>query len=223
MAEHAAALAGEILGAERGDRAGPHVGDRAGIEQRSRHAGAGIEEVEQRHLRRQAALVVVDIVADDLDARHIDRREIAAQEPVWIRGATRTLTAMAAGEYSLFLGPNFNTVMRAIKKDVTGTLDLKLLEPVPVRLTEALAVLASSERPYTALLWIEFQASPKGQKIVDDLHPYGASAFIPGSAQEKLVRGKRTSIVQWDHFSQLGDYQAKVVGAYGFPKEQKKQ
>jgi ABC-type thiamine transport system substrate-binding protein len=150
-------------------------------------------------------------------------RKIAAQEPVWIRGATRTLTAMAAGEYSLFLGPNFNTVMRAIKKDVTGTLDLKVLEPVPVRLTEALAVLASSERPYTALLWIEFQASPKGQKIVDDLHPYGASAFIPGSAQEKLVRGKRTSIVQWDHFSQLGDYQAKVVGAYGFPKEEKKQ
>src|SRR6266542_3678778 len=82
-------------------------------------------------------------------------RKIAAQEPVWIRGATRTLTAMAAGEYSLFLGPNFNTVMRAIKKDVTGTLDLKVLEPVPVRLTEALAVLASSERPYTALLWIE--------------------------------------------------------------------
>ena len=48
-------------------------------------------------------------------------RKIAAQEPVWVRGATRTLTAMAAGEYSLFLGPNFNTVMRAMKKDPTGT------------------------------------------------------------------------------------------------------
>jgi hypothetical protein len=149
-------------------------------------------------------------------------RKIAAQEPVWVRGATRTLTAMAAGEYSLFLGPNFNTVMRAIKKDPSGTLDLKVIEPVPVRLTEALAILASSERPYTALLWIEFQASPKGQKIVDDLHPYGASAFIPGSAQEKLVRGKPTSVVQWDHFSKLGEYQAKVVEAYGFPKVDKK-
>ena len=149
-------------------------------------------------------------------------RKIAAQEPVWVRGATRTLTAMAAGEYELFLGPNFNTVMRAIKKDPSGTLDLKVVEPVPVRLTEALAVLASSERPYTALLWIEFQASAKGQKIVDDLHPYGASAFIPGSAQERVIRGKRTSVVQWDHFSKLGEYQAKVVEAYGFPKEDKK-
>ena len=149
-------------------------------------------------------------------------RKIAAQEPVWVRGGTRTLTAMAAGEYSLFLGPNFNTVMRAIKKDVAGTLGLKVLEPIPVRLTEALAVLASSERPYTALLWIEFQASPKGQKIVDDLHPYGASAFISGSAQEKLIRGKRTSVVQWNHFSSLGEYQAKVVEAYGFPRAVKK-
>ena len=38
-----------------------------------------------------------------------------------------------------------------------------------------------------------------------------------------LIRGKRTSVVQWDHFSQLGDYQAKVIEAYGFPKEVKKQ
>ena len=97
-----------------------------------------------------------------------------------MRGATRTLTTMAAGEYSLFL--------------------------------------ALSERPYTALLWIEFQASAKAQKVVDDLHPYDASAFIPGSAQEKLVRGKRTSVVQWDHFSKLGEYQAKMVEAYGFPQ-----
>ena len=57
---------------------------------------------------------------------------------------------------------------------------------------------------------------------MDDLHPYGASAFIPGSAQEKLVRGKRTSVVQWDHFSKLGEYQAKVVEAYGFPQGEKK-
>ncbi len=145
-------------------------------------------------------------------------RKVAAQQPVWVRGATRTLTAMAAGEYALFMGPNFNTVMRAIKKDPGATLDLKVIEPIPVRLTEALGILASAPRPYTALLWIEFQASPKGQKIVDDYHPYGASAFISGSAQEKLSRGKRLSVVGWEHFSRLGEYQEKVVEAYGFPR-----
>ncbi len=79
MAEDAARLARQILGAERGDRTGPHVGDRGGVEQRARHAGARIEQVEERHLRGQAALVVVDIVADDLDPGEIEWREVAAQ------------------------------------------------------------------------------------------------------------------------------------------------
>jgi ABC-type Fe3+ transport system substrate-binding protein len=149
-------------------------------------------------------------------------RKVAAQQPIWVRGATRTLTAIAAGEYTLFMGPNFNTVMRAIKKDPSGTLDLKVIEPVPVRLTEALGVFATAPHPYTALLWIEFQASPAGQKIVDDYHPYGASAFVPGTAQETLARGKRLSVVAWDHFTKLGEYQQKVVEAYGFPREEKR-
>ena len=73
VAEHLAALAREVLGAERGDGAGAHLGDAGGIEHRLGHAGPGIEQVEDRHLRRQAVLIVVDIVADDLDAREVDR------------------------------------------------------------------------------------------------------------------------------------------------------
>lgn len=148
-------------------------------------------------------------------------RRLAQQQPIWVRGGTRQLVAMIAGEYVLFIGPNFNTVMRAKKKDPTDTLDYKVLEPVPGRLTEALAVLDTADRPYTALLWMEFQATPKGQKLVDDYHPYGASLFITGSAQEKLTRGKKLSLVNWDHFTKLQDYQAKVVEAYGFPKAEK--
>ena len=57
-------------------------------------------------------------------------RKIAAQEPVWVRGATRTLTATAAGEYSLFLGSEFQYRDESHEKDPTGTLDLKVIEPV---------------------------------------------------------------------------------------------
>lgn len=148
-------------------------------------------------------------------------RKISAQQPIWVRGGTRTLTSMAVGEYVLFIGPNFNTVMRAINKDAGRSLDFKILEPVPTRLTEALAVLSMADHPYSALLWIEFQATSKGQKIVDEHHPYGASVFISGSAQEKLTRGKKLSLVNWDHFTMMQEYQGKVVEAYGFPKEEK--
>ncbi len=79
MAQHARVSSREMLGSDRRHRAGAHLGDRGRVDEGDRHAGARIEEIEQRHLRGQAALVVVDIVADDLHAREAHRRHIAAQ------------------------------------------------------------------------------------------------------------------------------------------------
>ena len=71
MAEHLRVLPRQVLGADRGHRAGAHVGDDGGVEDGARHAGARIEQIEDRQFRRQAVQVVVDIVADDLDARPV--------------------------------------------------------------------------------------------------------------------------------------------------------
>lgn len=148
-------------------------------------------------------------------------RKLASQQPIWVRGATRTLTVMATGEYSLFIGPGFHTVMRAAKKDPAGTLEYKILEPVPTRLSEAVGVIGTANHPYAALLWMEFQTSPKGQKIADEYEPYGASVFIPGTALERLIQGKKLSLVNWDHYIKMPEYQSKVVEAYGFPKAER--
>ena len=50
-----------------------------GVDHGLRHAGAGVVEREQAVLRRQPALVVVDVVADDLDAGQRERRDVAAE------------------------------------------------------------------------------------------------------------------------------------------------
>ncbi len=149
-------------------------------------------------------------------------RGLAAQQPVWGRGGTRLLTAIALGEYSVFIGPNYHSVKRAQSKDPTGSLDFKIIEPVPTRLSDATAVFAAAPRPYAALLWLEFLASPKGQKIADEHEPFGASVFISGFSQEQATRGKKLSVVDWNHFTRMQEYQAKVVEAYGFPKAERK-
>ena len=64
---------------ERGERARAHVGDCGRIDDRSGHAGVGIEQVEQSHLRGEAELVVVDVVSDDLHSGHVQRRDVATQ------------------------------------------------------------------------------------------------------------------------------------------------
>jgi ABC-type Fe3+ transport system substrate-binding protein len=90
-------------------------------------------------------------------------------------------------------------------------------EPIPVRLHEANGVLANAEYPYAGLLWLEYQASPEGQKIMDDHWPFGASLFAPGSAQEEVTRGKKVSLIDWGHYTKLDDYLNKAVEAMGFP------
>ena len=149
-------------------------------------------------------------------------RRLAQQQPVWVRGGSRTLASMIAGEYALFIGPNFHTVKRSQAKDPTGVLDMKLVEPVPTRLSDATGVLNTAANPYAALLWLEFLASPKGQKLADEHEPFGASVFVGGFAQEQATRGKKLSVVDWNHFTKMQDYQAKIVEAYGFPKEERK-
>ena len=149
-------------------------------------------------------------------------RRLGAQQPVWVRGGSRMLTAIMLGEYALFIGPNYHTVKRAQAKDPAGVLDFKIVEPVPTRLSDAAAVLTAAANPYAGLLWLEFLGSPKGQKIAEDMEPFAASIFIPGFAQEQVTRGKKLSVVDWNHFAKMPEYQTKVVEAYGFPKAERK-
>jgi len=148
-------------------------------------------------------------------------RKLALQQPIWNRGASRILVSMTAGEYALFLAPNFHTVKRAEDKDRAGALGYKILEPVPTRLTQPVGVLEKAEHPYAALLWLEFQAGPKGQQILDKFRPYGGSVFVPGSVAAEVTRGRKLSVANWDHFSRMSEYKSKLVEAYGFPRAEK--
>jgi len=144
-------------------------------------------------------------------------KQFKAQEPIWGRGHTRLMASLQAGEYPVFVGPNFGAVRRSQTKDPTGVIGYKIPEPIPVRLHEANGVLANAAYPYAGLLWIEFQASPEGQKIMDEHWPYGASLFAPGSVQEGITRGKKLSIIDWNHYTKLDDYLSKAIEAMGFP------
>lgn len=149
-------------------------------------------------------------------------RKIAAQQPVWVRGHTRALTAIAAGEYTLHSGTNYHSAVRAAQKDRTGCLQPKVIEPVPVRLTEPEMVVEKAQSPYAGLLWLEFLASPVAQKILDEYEPLKSSIYVSGSALEKLVRGKKIWLADWKAFPQSPRWMSIVVEAFGFPKVDKR-
>ena len=79
VTEHAGIFSGHVFRTESGHRAGAHVRDGRGVEHGLHHAGLGIEQVHDRHFRREILLVVVHIVSHDFHARHVQRLNIAAQ------------------------------------------------------------------------------------------------------------------------------------------------
>ena len=143
-------------------------------------------------------------------------RAIAAQNPIWIRGHSRILAAMAVGEYPMLLGANLNSTKRAMDKDRLGVLNYKVVEPVPIRIANHEAVYIKAANPYASLLWLEFAAGPEAQNIIN--HDLKGSVFFPGTTPHQLTQGKKVSLVAWEHAPKLEELQKKVFEAYGFPK-----
>jgi ABC-type Fe3+ transport system substrate-binding protein len=149
-------------------------------------------------------------------------RKLAAQQPIWVRGHTRYLNSMAAGEYRLFFGTYYHGVLR-MKKRGAQDLEVLLLEPVPVRLTEIHTIVKGTRRPNAAMLFLEYAAGAEGQKIMWDVEPFKSSIYSPGSKTEELARGKKISLGDWEHGMKQPLYMEKLTAAFGFPREEKKQ
>jgi iron(III) transport system substrate-binding protein len=147
-------------------------------------------------------------------------KRLAAQDPIWTRGDSRSLPYMTGGEIPMNLGLNYKSYLRFKDKDVQDVLGAKILEPIPVRLTEAEGVSATAQNPYAGLLWLEFQSSPEAQAILDKVDR-AASHLIAGTFHEKAMRGKKISLLDWEHYPQMQRYEEEVVKAFGFPRAEK--
>jgi spermidine/putrescine-binding protein len=145
-------------------------------------------------------------------------RKLAAQQPIWVRGGSRTLTSIIAGEVPMMIGPNFGSVKRAQRKDPAGNLHYVIVEPVPVRLTLEEAIQVNAQNRHAALLWMEWMASPEAQKLTDEHEPFDSSVYVRGGAVEQELRDKKLSEVSWEHHQKMEQWQAKIFEAYGFPK-----
>jgi hypothetical protein len=120
----------------------------------------------------------------------------------------------------MMVGPNFERVKQVQGKDPFGVLQYAVLEPVPLRLSEEEAILANAPHRHAALLWLDWMASAEAQRIVDEHQPLTSSIYVRGSVVERELRGKKISVVNWDHHQNMDQWQAKVFEAYGFPKEE---
>jgi len=149
-------------------------------------------------------------------------KKIREQEPIWLRGNTRALTAIAAGEYAMHSGTHYHAAIRAKHKDRTGALQVKLVEPIPMNLIATETVLGLSSHPYAALLFLEHEASPEGQKLIDEHEPLKASIHSPASTLAKETQGKQVCVNGFDTFQQSAAWMGDAVKAFGFPNAERR-
>lgn len=145
------------------------------------------------------------------------------QEPIWARGYARALTAIAAGEYALHQQANYQSCVEIAEKQPTKAMACKVIEPVPVRLIELQGVAVSASHPYAGLLWLEFQATPTGQRIIDTYEPLKSSVFGPDSELAKVTQGRKLSIDSWDSFHRIPGWYDMIEKAFGFPQAERLQ
>ena len=144
--------------------------------------------------------------------------KIASQDPVWFLGQSRSLTAIASGAHTMLHLAYYHSCMRAAKKDPTGTLQCKVIEPVPGRLQEFGTVSASALHPYSSLLWLEFQATPEGQKVISNYEPFNTSIYSSESGLAKVIEGKKLSMNDWNTLHNTDAWLQLVFKAFGLPK-----
>jgi ABC-type Fe3+ transport system substrate-binding protein len=149
-------------------------------------------------------------------------QRIAAQEPIWARGASRMVSALAAGEVPMIVANNFATTKSAQLRDPTGAIGIAILEPVPVRSGAEQGILATARNPNAALLWLEFMGGPEAQKLIDQNYMGRASLYSNDSVAEQELRGKQLSVISWEDGAKLEPWIAKITEAYGFPNVEKK-
>ena len=144
-------------------------------------------------------------------------RRLKEQEPVWVRGNTRALTAISVGEYAMHQLTNYHSCVRATWKDKSKSLACKVVEPISIRIQEPDFVFKSAANPYASLLFIEHQASPEGQKILDATEPIKSSLFTSGEVS-KILQGKKISVNDFRTYHKTPNWMKMIVEAYGFPK-----
>ena len=151
-------------------------------------------------------------------------QRIRDQQPIWVRGAAGPIGRIAAGEGTMYHFALYHTCMAIREKQLKmgDTLGCKVVQPVPIRIGDRTAVSAFASHPHVALLWVEFQASPLAQGIIDANEPLKSSLYVPGTAINKLVKGKTVSVNDWNTFYDSERWMEQAVKAFGFPQEDKR-
>ena len=145
-------------------------------------------------------------------------KKMAKNNPIWTDGHTAADLLVQSGEVAISPFVNLHNTVRIIDKAPDGPLQLAFIEPVPVRLSESMAVFNDdfAQAPYSALLFLEWHANDVAQSLLD-ADPVQASLYWEGSRMGEMIEGLDQGVTTHAQMEELPSWVTKVQEAFGFP------
>ena len=127
-------------------------------------------------------------------------KQLAAQEPVMMRGTTERITMAAAGEYPLVI-----TYAHSIQRMVTkgASIDWVALEPAVVEI-DPLMIGAKAPHPNAARLFLNFLLSKEGQEMLIGLERIPARRDVEPKPR-RLFRGYRRIVERPEDYKDFSE------------------
>jgi hypothetical protein len=123
-----------------------------------------------------------------------------------------------AGEVPMHTFTNYHSAIRA-QEEAGGNLEVGLIEPVPVRLSNALGVMNEdvANNPAATLLLIEFLAGEQGQALLDE-DPLKSSIFSEFSQVREAIGDREFSGGDWASYAQMEGWMDEIATRMGVPQ-----
>ena len=147
---------------------------------------------------------------------------IAANEPLWVRGASQGFAVLASGERAIHCGLQLHGLFRGGRTDPGGedaVVDFILPERTIQRTYLDVGIAPEPNAPNGTILFVAWMAS-EGQRVLNEVNPGYGSASLEGTFawEEYQEQGAEVLMTSQEEVSAVSDHMNQIMlEEWGFP------
>lgn len=143
-------------------------------------------------------------------------RKLAANETIFERDRTGTMTKLALGEYPIACGAFYSTYYEQARSGRRDHIGFHAAEPILLNLGDVVYIPRGAAHPNAARLWIVWSLNEEGQRLLDEVEGNGSPLFA-GTQTAKIIKGKKVAWYEPRWRAKADEILKEILEAVGLP------
>jgi iron(III) transport system substrate-binding protein len=143
-------------------------------------------------------------------------RQLAANQTIFERDRTGTMTKLSLGEYPIVCGAFYSTYYEQMRSGIDTHIGFTPAEPIPLNLGDVVYIPRGAAHPNAAKLWIVWSLSEEGQRILDEVEG-SASPLFAGTQVARMTKGKKVAWYEPKWRAKAEEILKEILEAIGLP------